>query len=182
LISGFTSAFLRSIGGFALLLPLIGRVSIYMRIPKQRLMMPIGFCAIIGGTITLLGSGPLLILNDLIMHEYSKNTEGYRLEPLGIFTVFPLGCCILIAVIFFFWMFGNRLLRVKESGSFKTGTDAHYFRKIYGLGGRFYECRVQSLSSLVGLTLSDLEQLFHDQHIAILGVSKGAFKLKQGIA
>jgi Na+/H+ antiporter NhaD/arsenite permease-like protein len=60
------SSFMQNIGAAALFLPAIKRVSKSMNISLSRMLMPIGFCAILGGTITLVGCSPLILLNDLI--------------------------------------------------------------------------------------------------------------------
>jgi hypothetical protein len=38
-----------------------------MNVPLSQMLMPIGFCAILGGTVTLVGSSPLILLNDLMV-------------------------------------------------------------------------------------------------------------------
>jgi Na+/H+ antiporter NhaD/arsenite permease-like protein len=60
------SAFMQNIGAVALFLPAVRRIATRTRNPLSRLLMPVGFCAILGGTITLVGSSPLILLNDLI--------------------------------------------------------------------------------------------------------------------
>jgi len=59
------SSFMQNIGAAALFLPAIQRISKNMKIPLGQLLMPIGFSAILGGTITLVGCSPLILLNDL---------------------------------------------------------------------------------------------------------------------
>ena len=61
------SSFMQNIGAAALFLPAIQRISKSMKIPISRLLMPIGFSAILGGTVTLVGSSPLILLNDLLI-------------------------------------------------------------------------------------------------------------------
>ena len=63
---GFISSFLQNVGAAALFLPVVSRISIRSGIPLGRLLMPMGFCAILGGTMTMVGSSPLILLNDLI--------------------------------------------------------------------------------------------------------------------
>jgi len=57
------SSFMQNIGAAALFLPAIKRVSKAMNISLSQMLMPVGFCAILGGTITLVGCSPLILLN-----------------------------------------------------------------------------------------------------------------------
>ncbi|MBU8922434.1 MAG: hypothetical protein KOO63_11510, partial [Bacteroidales bacterium] len=61
---GSLSAFMQNIGATALFIPAVKKISGRLKIPSSRLFMPMGFAAILGGTLTLVGSGPLIILND----------------------------------------------------------------------------------------------------------------------
>lgn len=56
--AAFISAFMQNIGAAALLLPALLRISKRTGIPAARLLMPMGFVAILGGALTLVGSGP----------------------------------------------------------------------------------------------------------------------------
>jgi di/tricarboxylate transporter len=96
------SSFMQNIGAAALFLPAIKRVSKTLNIPLSRMLMPIGFCAILGGTITLVGSSPLILLNDLLIP--------FKLEPFGLFEVTPIGLALVGGGIGFFILFGRFVL------------------------------------------------------------------------
>jgi di/tricarboxylate transporter len=100
------SSFMQNIGAAALFLPAIRRVSKSMKLPLPQMLMPIGFCAILGGTITLVGSSPLILLNDLLLP--------YKLKPFGLFDVTPVGVALVVAGIAAFTFLG-RLVLPKES-------------------------------------------------------------------
>jgi len=61
-----TSSFMQNIGAAALFLPAAKRICRQTNIPVSRILMPMGFCAIIGGCITLIGSSPLILMNDVM--------------------------------------------------------------------------------------------------------------------
>ena len=66
IISGtvaFISSFMQNVGAAALFLPVVSRISARTGLPMSRLLMPMGFCAILGGTVTMVGSSPLILLN-----------------------------------------------------------------------------------------------------------------------
>jgi di/tricarboxylate transporter len=112
------SSFMQNIGAAALFLPAIRRVSRAMGIPLAKMLMPIGFCAILGGTITLVGCSPLILLNDLI--------APFNLEPFQLFDVTPIGLALVASGILFFIVFGRWVLPQGEleggSSEESTGT------------------------------------------------------------
>ncbi len=96
------SSFMQNIGAAALFLPAIQRVSKNTKIPLSQLLMPIGFCAILGGTITLVGCSPLILLNDLMVP--------FKLKPFGLFDVTPIGLALVGSGILYFIFFRNLVL------------------------------------------------------------------------
>jgi len=98
----FISSFMQNIGAAALFLPAIQRISKMQKIPLSRLLMPVGFSAILGGTITLVGCSPLILLNDLL--------APFNLEPFGLFDVTPIGLALVASGIACFILFGRFML------------------------------------------------------------------------
>ncbi len=96
------SSFMQNIGAAALFLPAIQRISKMQKIPLSRLLMPIGFSAILGGTITLVGCSPLILLNDLL--------APFNLEPFGLFDVTPIGLALVASGIACFVLLGRFIL------------------------------------------------------------------------
>jgi di/tricarboxylate transporter len=108
------SSFMQNIGAAALFLPAIQRISKMQRIPLSRLLMPIGFSAILGGTVTLVGSSPLILLNDLL--------APFDLEPFGLFDVTPIGLVLVVSGIACFVVFGRFIL---PKGEEEAGKPRH---------------------------------------------------------
>ena len=96
------SSFMQNIGAAALFLPAIQRISKMRNIPLSRLLMPIGFSAILGGTITLVGCSPLILLNDLL--------APFNLKPFGLFDVTPIGLALVASGILCFVVLGRFIL------------------------------------------------------------------------
>ena len=88
-VLGLVSAFMQDLGSVALFLPAVLRISRKSKIPKSRLIMPMGFAAILGGTLTMVGSSPLILLNDLLEQD--------ALDPFGFFAVTPIGAALLFS-------------------------------------------------------------------------------------
>jgi len=96
------SSFMQNIGAAALFLPAVQRISKSLKIPISRLLMPIGFSAILGGTVTLVGSSPLILLNDLL--------TPFNLKPFGLFDVTPIGLALVASGIACFVLLGRLVL------------------------------------------------------------------------
>ena len=174
IVTGFLAGILRSIGGFTLMLPTLNRISMILKTPKSKLLMPVGFAAIIGGTLTLIGSGPLLVLNDIFHHFHHNPDFGQtNLASLNLFTVFPIGFAILIAVMLFFWLTGRWLLPTTSKDKYSFGADAVYFRRTYGYGGKYYELAIPKTSYINKLSLHELETILSGHKIAVVALSTG---------
>ena len=104
---GVISSFMQNIGAAALFLPAIQRISKMQKIPLSRLLMPVGFSAILGGTITLVGCSPLILLNDLL--------TPFHLKPFSLFDVTPIGLALLASGIACFIFFGRFMLPQGDS-------------------------------------------------------------------
>lgn len=114
------SSFMQNIGAAALFLPAIQRISKSLDISLSRLLMPIGFSAILGGTMTLVGSSPLILLNDLIVP--------FNLKPFGLFDVTPIGLMLVISGIGCFVLLGRFILPqgTKQDAAEMNGTEPEY--------------------------------------------------------
>jgi di/tricarboxylate transporter len=104
---GVLSAFMQNIGAAALFLPAVTRIARAGNIGVGRLLMPMGFAAILGGTVSMIGSGPLILLGDLLQQQ--------GLEPFGLFAVTPYGLGLLVGGIALFALFGRFLLPTREA-------------------------------------------------------------------
>jgi di/tricarboxylate transporter len=158
---GLISGVMQNVGATALFLPVMSRISARTEIPLSRLLMPMGTCAILGGTLTMVGSSPLILLNDLIENANETLPPGVpTLETFHLFSVTPVGIVLLTAGILYFLVAGKFLLptpRDKATGApAKTKT---YFADVYGIEGDMYELLVTVDSPLVGMTIADAEQM-----------------------
>ena len=84
LISGTVaviSSFMQNVGAAALFLPVVSRISSQTRFPMSRLVMPMGFCAIVGGTMTMVGDASRTCLGcmyvDLLCSIWQKSIAGW---------------------------------------------------------------------------------------------------------
>jgi len=107
---GIISSFMQNVGAAALFLPVVSRISRRTNIPMSRLLMPMGFCAILGGTVTMVGSSPLILLNDLILSANKVLQPQNQMETFGLFDVTPIGLALIATGILFFMIFGKFVL------------------------------------------------------------------------
>lgn len=82
--TGFLSGLIQNIGAAALFLPGILQFSRRTKIPASSLIMPIGFAAILGGTLTMVSSVPLVLVNDLLRNEGHDAYNLFSVTPIGI--------------------------------------------------------------------------------------------------
>ncbi|MEL6377729.1 MAG: SLC13 family permease, partial [Pseudomonadota bacterium] len=146
-------------------------------IPMSRLLMPMGFCAILGGTITMVGSSPLILLNDLILSSNESLPADQQMDTFGLFAVTPIGIMLVLTGILYFTLFGRWVLpssrdRGEDAGSARSMQT--FVENTYGLRADMFEVRVPEGSILVGHTLSDLMVAYH---MYILGTSYRGHKV-----
>jgi len=158
---GLISGVMQNVGATALFMPVMSRISTRTQIPLSRLLMPMGTCAILGGTMTMVGSSPLILLNDLIENANQALPPGVEtLQTFHLFDVTPVGIALLTSGILYFLLAGRFLLPAtteKTSGvPAKTQT---YFADVYGIKGDVYELLVTVDSPLVGMTIADAEKM-----------------------
>jgi len=174
IISGtvaFISSFMQNVGATALFLPVVSRISARSGLPMSRLLMPMGFCAILGGTVTMVGSSPLILLNDLIITSNHAMPANQQMDQWSLFSVTPIGVSLVITGILYFVIMG-RFVLPKSSGEGSTaGNTVDYFKDIYNLDYELFEVEVPADSNLVGKKLDDVENA---ERIRIIASHTGA--------
>ncbi len=171
------SSFMQNVGAAALFLPVVSRISARSGIPMSRLLMPMGFCAILGGTVTMVGSSPLILLNDLILTSNQALPPDQEIHTWGLFSVTPVGLALVAAGIAYFILAGRFVLPEKKGEGATAANTMAYFRKVYGIDYELYEVVVPPESPLVGKKLDDIEQ----QHrIRVIAALRGSDDLRIG--
>ncbi len=78
------SSVMQNTGAAVLFLPAIRLVTSYrLKMPISRVLMPIGMSAILGGTLTMIGTSPLILLNDILPPGMPKFAF-LELTPIGL--------------------------------------------------------------------------------------------------
>ena len=168
----FISSFMQNIGAAALFLPATMRISRQLNISASRILMPMGFCAITGGCLTLVGSSPLIMLNDLMESWWQNNSEAVNNEvftPLGLLAVTPIGIALLAGVLVYFVLWGRKLLPEDVCALDEDCLDKR-LQEIYGAEvGEGHELVIPGKFS--AKTLEELE-LRPKYHVTVVGIAK----------
>ncbi|KAB7615273.1 SLC13 family permease [Amylibacter sp. SFDW26] len=160
---GFISSFMQNVGAAALFLPVVARISARTEIPLGRLLMPMGFCAILGGTMTMVGSSPLILLNDLIITANKDLPEDAQMQTFGLFSVTPIGVTLVITGILYFVILGRWVLpKTATRGDASSGQSVKdYLKRLYGLKADIVEVVIPEGNILIGETLADIMDAHH---------------------
>jgi di/tricarboxylate transporter len=165
---GFISSFMQNVGAAALFLPVVSRISARSGLPMSRLLMPMGFTAILGGTMTMVGSSPLILLNDLILTSNKTLPAEQQMETWGLFSVTPIGIALIAAGILYFVIAGRFVLPKTKSESSTKGVDTmEYFKDLYGIHPDLSEVVVPDDSELVGRLLGGVESAYTIRAIGV---------------
>ena len=164
---GVISSFMQNVGAAALFLPVVNRVAVRTAVPMSRLLMPMGFCAILGGTITMVGSSPLILLNDLILGINATIPAEAQMRTFDLFDASPVGLALVATGILYFILLGKLVLPKRAGPQVSRGRSLlEYYDRIYGLKGEIHEVIVPDNDDCGGKTIDDLEQTFGIQIIA----------------
>ena len=145
------SGFMQNIGAAALFMPAVKRIASQTGMPASRILLPMGSCAIIGGCLTLVGSSPLIMLNDLVA------IVDPGIPPFGLFAVTPVGIALVVMALLYFLVFG-RVVLPKRTPTPRPSKTCSLVDSLSKEVGTFYEMRVPESfepTTLIGLGIRE---------------------------
>ncbi len=145
LVSGVLSAFMNNIAATAVLMPAVAAIAHRAGLSASRLMMPLAFGSILGGTTTMVGTPPNIVAATILAER--------ELEPFGLFDFTPVGVVLLLAGTLFMITLGRKLLPDVLSGP--GGADTNDLTHIYHLEEQLFTIRIPRTSALDNLTLAE---------------------------
>jgi di/tricarboxylate transporter len=149
-LTAVMSAFLSNAATVAVLLPAVAVVGRRTQIPVSRLMLPLAYAAILGGTLTLIGTTP-----NLILAEEMRKRVG---SGLGVFEFAKIGAPVVVIGILYMATIGVRLLpKHRTQDRLRAAQVPEELARSYGFEGTLYRMRVVDQSHVVGKTLRDAE-------------------------
>ena len=110
LVTSFIGAFVSNTGTVALMMPIIMSIAAGSGMQSSRFLMPLAFAGSLGGMLTLIGTPPNLVIDEVLTEA------GY--QPLAFFSFFPVGI-IVIAIGIIVLMPLSRIFLSKSQGSKK---------------------------------------------------------------
>lgn len=103
------SSVMQNTGAAVLFLPAIRLATSYrLKIHISRVLMPIGMAAILGGTLTMIGTSPLILLNDILPPEMPK---------FGFLELTPIGVALVVGGIAYLSLIGLQMLSRQSKAS-----------------------------------------------------------------
>ena len=153
----FSSALINNTAVVAIFMPVTIRMAEKYQISPSKVLMPLSFSAILGGTLTLVGTSTNLIVNSIYI-----NSGDYT--PLGMFEFSKYGIFILVIGLFYIIFIAYRFLPSRTVTSSLT--------KSYHMGGYLTEFKIGEGSPLIGVTTLD-RGINRNYDITILGIQRG---------
>ena len=144
-------AFVSNTGTVALMLPIVVSLALNAGTQPARLLMPLAFASSMGGMMTLIGTPPNLVIDEVLTQA------GY--EPLGFFSFLPVGLlCMLTGIVVLLpltrWFLSKKR---EQGGTASTGKSLNELVKEYGLSTNLFRLRAVASSGIVGQTILALD-------------------------
>lgn len=113
LVTSFIGAFVSNTGTVALMMPIIVSLAAASGLQSSRFLMPLAFAGSLGGMLTLIGTPPNLVIDEVLTEA------GYR--SLSFFSFMPVGLIVIAIGIIVLMPLSRVFLSRKQSGKKKTG-------------------------------------------------------------
>lgn len=170
IVAAVFGSFMSNAGTATLLLPIVFGMTREANLSARRFLMPMAFAASMGGMMTLIGTPPVLIVNNVLIEN--------NYPELGFFTVFPIGLVLLIVGLFFLWNSSKILMlnEKKRSSRFGEAKSPTELIREYQLAANLFRIKMNPESPMVGHKLKELNitQLYNISIIEIRRISQGS--------
>lgn len=155
-VTTFCSAFISNTGTMAIMIPVALQLSRSGIGHASRVLMPMAFGSLLGGTITMIGTPPNIIIAD-IRHESFG-------ESFGIFDFTPVGLSLAAIGLVFMWLTSKWLVPKTKSRDAANSP--------YDMSSYITELWVPESAGFVGQTLYELESKIKE-NFAVVAIKQG---------
>ena len=90
LVTSFIGAFVSNTGTVALMMPIIMSLAAGSGMQSSRFLMPLAFAGSLGGMLTLIGTPPNLVIDEVLTEAGFKPLAFFSFFPVGIIVLMPL--------------------------------------------------------------------------------------------
>ncbi|EMQ99375.1 SLC13 family permease [Paeniglutamicibacter gangotriensis] len=156
---GGLSAFLNNTTVVAMLLPAIQDWSARVRIPVSKMLIPLSYMAILGGTMTLIGTSTNLVIDGLLQAEKGVS--------LRMFDIAAVGVPLTVVGSIFLTLCGNRLLPNREDAVEQMQTAREYAVEFRVLANGPLVGKSVAAAGLRSLVHGFLTRLERDEHLVV---------------
>ena len=159
------SAFMNNTPIVVVMIPIFMQLARNLSVAPSKLMIPLSYLSIMGGTVTLIGTSTNLVVDGV--------ARAQGLEPFSIFEITPIGLLMAAVGLVYLALFARRLLPDRTSMS-----------GLLGDRGRmkfFTEVAVPEGSALIGKPLAEVE-MFRREGARVVDVLRGDASLRRDLA
>lgn len=152
-LAAVLSGFMNNVGALALLMPVAIQLAGRLRLPPGKVLMPLAFGSILGGTTTLIGTPP-----NLIIAGFRDSREG--LNGFAMFDFLPVGGPLTLVGVVFIVLVGWRLVPSRKQAGIEG----------FETGSYLTETRIPADSKVAAMTLREVERALDEIGVQVVSL------------